>query len=469
MKQWQIFLMAGLFLAVCNSLGDAEAAASPVTISSDVSSADILVSEFMEATLTIENSDTTYRTMDVYLITNWASGVAWTTYFFDTNYDPIEDYKINMSKGGSEIVKFIVFCDGVCSAGDTNTVQVVAKTDPKFYNYDGNVTDTCGSDDCETDTSPASASSNVTNTITMTFTAREAYASYITCDVESSEGGNELSKDNTYLWGYALTNAGWNTDTYQFTSVVTSADGHNVDYWTTSPGMADGKELTGQSDSSSIAVHSAAGSISITPATDAAAGVYNVELTVVSTNGAPDSGCDFDVVIPAEEAITVSVAKVDTPPHPEWEWNYTWLAEVDNLEMNMNYTAIILIKQHGDDDWGGLDWWWDIDQESNENPFSLQRGCYHIHVNLYESGALHSDEGSATVIAYDDLDFTIGDGVCVDNVYYLAISEEETEEEVVEEEKQDEEIEEIPQEEVPAISLVLALISIGIIAIFRRK
>jgi hypothetical protein len=51
-----------------------------------------------------------------------------------------------------------------------------------------------------------------------------------------------------------------------------------------------------------------------------------------------------------------------------------------------------------------------------------------------------------------------------DNVYYFTTSEKKTEEEVVEEEKQDEEI-----EEVPAISLVLALISIGIIAIFRRK
>ena len=293
--------MAGLFLAVCNSLGDAEAAASPVTISSDISSTDILVSEFMEATLTIENSDTTYRTMDVYLIANWPTGVAWTTYFFDTNYDPIEDYKINMSKGGSEIVKFIVFCDGVCSAGDTNTVQVVAKTDPKFYNYDGNVTDTCGSDDCRNETTPASASSNVTNTITITFTARIAYDSQVTCDAVSSEGGNEVTSGNDTLWGYTLTNTGWNTDTYRFNMDVTSADGHDVWYWEVSPGITDGRELTGQSNTSSTAVHSVAGSMRITPATNATPGVYNVEFTVTPTNGASDSGCDFDVVVPGLE------------------------------------------------------------------------------------------------------------------------------------------------------------------------
>ena len=459
--------MAGLFLAVCNSLGDAEAAASPVTISSDTDdSADIMIGDYVMATLTLTSSDTTYRTMDVYLVANWPSGVAWTTYFMDTDYNPLEGDKINLSKGGSEIVNFIVMCDGVCSAGDTNTVQVVAKTDPKFYNYDGNVTDTCGSSDCKNDTTAASESSNVTNTIVVSLTARQAYEQTVTCDAAASTGDNKVYQGNATLWGYTLTNVGWNTDTYQFVSILTSADGQNVGYWTVNPGMADGKELTGQSNMSSTAVHTAAGSISITPATDAASGVYNVELTVVSTNGAPDSGCNFDVVIPAEESITVSVAKVDTPPHPEWEWNYTWLAEVDNLEMDMNYTAIILVKRVGDDDWGGHDWSWDIDQESNENPFSLQRGCYHINADLYESGALHSDEGSATVIAYDDLDFTIGDGVCVDNVYYYptegnensGTTEEETEEEVQEESR-----------EVPSISLVPALISIGIIAIFRRK
>ena len=298
MKQWQFFLMLGFFLLVGSSFENAEAAASPVTISTDVSSADILVGDYVLATLTLTNSDTTYRSMEVYLVANWASGVSWTTYFMDTDLNPIEDYKINISKGGAATVKFVVFCEGVCSAGDTNSVQIYAKTDPKFYNYDGNVTDTCGSDDCETDTSPASASSNITNTITMTFTARQAYAQAVSCDAESSEGGNELSKGNNYLWGYTLTNTGWNTDTYQFTSVVTSNSGAEVGFWTVSPGISDGKELTGQSDSSSTAVHSASGSISIIPASNARPGVYNIELTVTSTNGAPSAGCDFNVVIP---------------------------------------------------------------------------------------------------------------------------------------------------------------------------
>jgi hypothetical protein len=301
MKQWQIFLMAGLFLAVCNSLGDAEAAASPVTISSDISSADVLVGDYQVATLTFSSSDTTYRTMDVYLVASWASGVPWTTSFMDTDLNPLDGDKINLSKEGSGTVKFIVMCDGVCYSGDTNTVQIYAKTDPKFYNYDGNVTDTCGSDDCETDTSPASASSNITNTISITFTARTAYASVIACDAASSMGDNKVYQGNTTLWGYTLINVGWNTDTYQFTGQITNADGHDVSLWSITPGMADGKELTGQSNMSSTAVHTADGAMSIIPATNATSGVYNVELTVTSTNGAPTAGCDFDVVVPGLE------------------------------------------------------------------------------------------------------------------------------------------------------------------------
>ncbi len=290
-----VMLIAGTMVT------NVDAAASPVTLSSDISSSDILADDgsgnnWVEATLTLTSADTTYRTMEVYLVSSWASGVAWTTYFFDTNYNPLSGNQVSLSKGGSATVKFVVFCDGVCSAGDTNTVSVYGKSDPKFFRGSDNTN--CGSTDCETDTSPASSSSNSTNTITIDFTVRQAYASTVTCDAASSTGDNQMFQGNTYLWGYTLANTGWNTDTYQFTSVVTSNSGAEVGFWSVSPGISNGKELTGNSDSSSTAVHSAAGSISIVPASNARPGVYNIELTVTSTNNAPNAGCDFDVVIP---------------------------------------------------------------------------------------------------------------------------------------------------------------------------
>ncbi len=121
------------------------------------------------------------------------------------------------------------------------------------------------------------------------------------------------------------------------------------------------------------------------------------------------------------ETITVNhVVLVDTPPHPEWSWNYSYQIEVNDLHMNVDYTAVILIKKVGDDEWGGLDWWWDdIERDGDQYnfTFSLQRGCFHINANLYESGALNTDEGNATILAFEHLNFTVGNGTCVNGVY----------------------------------------------------
>ena len=88
--------------------------------------------------------------------------------------------------------------------------------------------------------------------------------------------------------------------------------------------------------------------------------------------------------------------------------------------MNMNYTAVVLIKQIGNDEWGGLDWWWDdieSDGDQYDITFALQKGCYFINASLYESDDLNSDVENATVLAAADLDFVVGTGTCVDGVY----------------------------------------------------
>ena len=122
-----------------------------------------------------------------------------------------------------------------------------------------------------------------------------------------------------------------------------------------------------------------------------------------------------------DETITVNhVVLVDTPPHKEWSWNYSYQVEVSDLQMDVSYIAVILIKQIGDDEWGGLDWWWDdieSDGDQYDFTFSLQRGCYFIKASLYESDDLNSDVENATVLATADLDFVVGTGTCVDGVY----------------------------------------------------
>jgi PGF-CTERM protein len=122
-----------------------------------------------------------------------------------------------------------------------------------------------------------------------------------------------------------------------------------------------------------------------------------------------------------DETITVNhVVLVDTPQYKEWSWNYSYQTEVNDLQMNVSYTAVILIKQIGDDEWGGLDWWWDdieSDGDQYDFTFSLQRGCYFINASLHESDDLNSDVENATVLAGADLDFVVGTGTCVDGVY----------------------------------------------------
>ena len=278
-------------LIVSFGYNGADAAASPVSLSSDISSADIMEGDFVVATLTVTSSDNTYRKMEVKLTANFPGGTAWSTYFLDTDGNPISGDMVSLGKQDSTTVKLAIFCDGVCSAGDTNTVQVYGQTDPKFYK--GGSGDGCGSSDCETDTTPASSSSNVTNTVSISLTARTGGSHTLACDAASDSGNNEMFHGTTYQWGYDLTNTGWNDDTYTFTTSVNNGD---ITDWTISAGLSN-KALTGQSDTSSTAVHSAEASMSIKPADSARPGVYTIGLQATGTNSGNVEGCEFNVVI----------------------------------------------------------------------------------------------------------------------------------------------------------------------------
>ncbi|SVB47470.1 uncharacterized protein METZ01_LOCUS200324, partial [marine metagenome] len=272
---------------------------SPVTIASDITSSDIMEGDFVTATLTVVSSDDNYRKMEMKLQATWQSGIAWETQFVDDEGDELEDNMVYLGKEEETTIKFLIFCEGACKAGDTNTVQVYGQTDPRWYDGGGSG-NTCGSDDCETDTSPASGSSNITTKVSIVLTARTGGAHTVDCDDFSETGSNEMFQGETYLWGYDLVNTGWNTDTYTFEATVSSSSGGNVDTWTVSPGLTS-KELRGQSDSSSTAVKSAEASMSITPASTARPGTYSIGLLVTSTNGGNVVGCEggeIVVVIP---------------------------------------------------------------------------------------------------------------------------------------------------------------------------
>jgi len=284
--------VVAMFLATLG-VGNVDAAASPVSITSDKSSADIMVGDSVIVTLTLDSSDTRYRNMEVKMTANWPSGTAWEYYFLDANEDEIPNNQVTLNKGGSETVLLYIICSGVCESGDTNSVSVYGKSDPKFYT--GSTRSQCGSDDCETDTSAASSSSNVTNTVEISLTAATEHSSSVTCDAASGDGGNMVHQGDKVLWGYTLTNTGYSADSYTFVSTISSNIGAEVGFWAVTPGLTNGKNLVGTSETGDS---SAEASISITAATDARPGTYEIELIVSSNGGGADAGCEFSVVVP---------------------------------------------------------------------------------------------------------------------------------------------------------------------------
>ena len=112
-----------------------------------------------------------------------------------------------------------------------------------------------------------------------------------------------MYQGTTYTWGYTLTNTGWNDDSYTFAMSISSDDSVTTD-WSLDPGLSNGKQLTGQSDSSNTAVKTADGVMSIRPVDNARPGVYTITLDVGSNEGSnsdSDSTCSFDVVVPAPD------------------------------------------------------------------------------------------------------------------------------------------------------------------------
>jgi len=289
-------------------------AASPVSIAADQTTFDIMVGGTITTVLTITSQDSVYKKMNLFLDVSWPSGEEWDTSLTDSNYDSLSNDQVTLTKGGSATVLLTVSCGSDCDAGDTNTVQVTGQSDPKFY--PGSTSSNCGSSNCLTDTTPASSSSNTTNTITITLTARTGLSHVVACDTEHNGGDINVYQGITYFWPYTLTNTGWDTDNYQFTSTVTSESGADVTGWSVTSGLSNGKELTG-SDSSLTGTSEVEALIEIAPALTARPGTYNIDLVVSSNGGGPSDNCVIEVIVPAPD-LEIKVSDIDFSHTSAW-------------------------------------------------------------------------------------------------------------------------------------------------------
>ena len=167
------------------------------------------------------------------------------------------------------------------------------------------------------------------------------------------------------------------------------------------------------------------------------------------------------------ESLTMnSVHLVNAPLNKESSWNYSYQAEVNNLQVGSSYTAILFIKEVGYDDWKGL-WWWEniaVDGEQYEHTFSLQRGCYFINASLYESDDLRSDVKNATVLSDTNSEFAVGTGTCTDGVYSEEVQETNGTEETQDDPK------ETNDDTLPGFGILLSMIAmLGAALISTRK
>ena len=275
-------------------------ASSPITVEVDQTTFDIMKGDLIRAKFVFTNGDTKYQKQDFYLSANWQDGVEWSLKFQDSDENDISNNLVSFSKGASFTVFVVITCGSNCNAGDTATVDILARNDPRFYpgSTRTNVGDNkCGSDNCLTDTTPASESGNSTLT-SLTLNARAGEAHTVVCEDGHGGGSIDVYQGTRYNWAYTLTNTGLNTDSYVFTSTVTSTYGADVSEWTVLAGLENGKELTG---TSSTGVSEVEANVQITPSLTARPGTYTIELIVSSNNGGSPDNCDFDVIVPAPD------------------------------------------------------------------------------------------------------------------------------------------------------------------------
>ena len=292
-----------------------EAGNNNITLSSDVTSMDIMVGQSAIVTLTLKSTDTSFQLMEIYMQGTWTGAENWDFTFKKADNTPLPEM-VTLGQDSSLTIKLSVSCLKDCDAGDVATLQVLGQTDPYWYDggtesgqgYDYDDHPSTGGQGCQltnscVDTTSPKQSRNQTNMIPITFTARSGAGSSLDCDDESNTGDNQMYQGTTYTWGYTLTNSGWNDDSYTFAMSIASDDSVTTD-WSLDPGLSNGKQLTGQSDSSSTAVKTADGVMSIRPVDNARPGVYTITLEVGSNEGPnsdSDSTCSFDVVVPAPD------------------------------------------------------------------------------------------------------------------------------------------------------------------------
>ena len=157
-----------------------------ISLSTDITTSDIMVGKGVTATLTLSNDDDDFQIMEIYMLAQFTDPtIDWSYDFYDADFVPLgKNPLISLGQGISKTLKFTVLCDSSCSAGDTAKIQIYGKTDPTWLSDtesgQGYTTELHPSNEgsgCKlagycVDTTTAQTSRNTTNPVDVTYTAR---------------------------------------------------------------------------------------------------------------------------------------------------------------------------------------------------------------------------------------------------------------------------------------------------------
>ena len=127
--------VVAMFVAMVTITYNVDANANSVSLEADCDTDNedecditIMVGESVDVTLTVDNDDSRYRKMDIYMKAIWPSEVEWQTNFYDTNYDELSGGKVTIPGGqdGQATVILRVTCIGACVEGEENDLRLTS-------------------------------------------------------------------------------------------------------------------------------------------------------------------------------------------------------------------------------------------------------------------------------------------------------------------------------------------------------
>ena len=290
-----VLVVAVLLLAGYALLRTGSGAPSPVEISSDKDSLEVVGGHEALFEISLTNRDTEWA-QTVQMNANWLSGLPWEWNFTKTSGGPLDEVRdvneeviqngITVPSGTSVSFRFVAQVP-MGEAGTTKRVTLFGIDN--FGSYAGNVTKQGDGSD-----------------LLLTINAVRGQSVALELDPVSQNGNALAYQGQPTLWGYTVRNKGYYLDIYNL-EVIPPATG-----WAVETGFANGTQIEGlQRDA---APHTFEGMMAITPPANARPGNYDIHFNVSSIDGETSDIDSLTVTIPAPDlqvtAITFSHSAV---------------------------------------------------------------------------------------------------------------------------------------------------------------